>query len=261
MVMMQKIPIFIVGLPRTGSTLIEQILASHSLVEGTSELPNITIIAHSTAKYRRDKKTYPETMAELLKRDWKGYGREYLDQTAHHRTENLPFFIDKMPNNFVHVGLIKLILPNAKIINTRRHPLDSCLGAYKQLFAQGQTFTYDMNELSEYYKNYIDIMDHWHEVFPGEILDVHYEDTVTDLNKQVNRILEFCELPFEEDCLNYHKTDRHVKTASSEQVRQPIYKTALGLSEKYAANIHLWREELEEICESLPESVKLAVKG
>ncbi len=257
---MAEDPIFIVGLPRSGSTLIEQILASHSQVEGTSELHNIGSIAYATAKYRHDGKTYPQTMKELLKRDWRGYGKEYLDQVAHHRVSNTPFFIDKMPNNFSHIGLIKLILPNAKIINTRRHPIDSSLGAYKQLFASGQSFSYDMLELADYYNNYIDIMQHWHEVFPGEILDVHYEETVTNLEQQVRRILDYCKLPFEQSCINFHKTNRHVKTASSEQVRQPIYKSALGLSQKYEKHLDLWHEELASVISTLPERVVEAVK-
>ncbi len=253
-------PIFIVGLPRSGSTLIEQILASHSQVEGTSELQNIGSIAYATAKYRTDGKTYPQTMTELLKRDWRGYGKEYLDQVAHNRVNNTPFFIDKMPNNFSHIGLIKLILPNAKIINTRRHPVDSCLGAYKQLFASGQNFSYDMLEIADYYNNYIDIMQHWHHVFPGEILDVHYEETVTDLENQVKCILEYCQLPFEQACVNFHQTQRHVKTASSEQVRQPIYKSALGLSKKYEQHLNLWQEELAEVINKLPTAVVRALK-
>jgi tetratricopeptide (TPR) repeat protein len=249
-------PIFIVGLPRSGSTLVEQILASHSLVEGTAELPNIGNIALSTAKYRRDGMFYPHTIHELQKRDWRGYGKEYLTQTAHHRVKKSPYFIDKMPNNFIHIGLIKLMLPNAKIINTRRHPVDSCLGAFKQLFAQGQNFTYDQFELVEYYKCYIDIMQHWHDVFPGEILDIHYEDTVTDLQAQVERLLTYCGLPFEKQCLQFYATQRHVKTASSEQVRLPIYTSALGLHNKYKENMHFWQHELQDIIRSLPDSVR-----
>ena len=190
-------PIFIVGLPRSGSTLIEQILASHSQVEGTSELPNMGNIAVSTGKFRHDGLIYPHTMSTLTGRDFAAYGKEYLQQIAHHRIQGTPFFIDKMPNNFAHVGWIKLILPNAKIINTRRHPIDSCLGAYKQLFAKGQHFTYDMFELAEFYRSYVEIMTHWHSVLPGQILDVHYEDTVTNLEAQVRKILSFCQLEFE----------------------------------------------------------------
>jgi hypothetical protein len=153
-------PIFIVGLPRTGSTLVEQILASHSQVEGTAELPNLGGIANSTGKYRPDGLAYPDTIATLTKRDFESYGREYLKQVARHRVLGKPFFIDKMPNNFIHAGWLKLILPNAKIINTRRHPMDSLLGVYKQLFAKGQPFTYDVYDLAEFYRCYIEIMAH-----------------------------------------------------------------------------------------------------
>jgi tetratricopeptide (TPR) repeat protein len=249
-------PIFIVGLPRSGSTLIEQILASHSLVEGTSELPNIGDIAIGTGRYRADGLTYPKTLRSLTKRDLKAYGKEYLQQIDRHRTSRTPFFIDKMPNNFAHIGFIKLILPNAKIINTRRHPLDSCLGAYKQLFAKGQNFTYEKFELAQFYCDYIDVMDHWHKVFPGEILDIHYEETVTDLEKQTRKVLEFCGLNFEDQCLRYYETKRAVKTASSEQVRQPVYTSALGFWENYSSQIEDWKDHLEDVIADLPDSVK-----
>lgn len=253
-------PIFIVGLPRTGSTLIEQILASHSQVEGTGELPNINNTAIATAQYRQDNKIYPHTLDDFSTRDWKYYGKEYLDQVAHHRIENKAYFIDKLPNNFTHIGWIKMILPNAKIIISRKHPIDSCLGAYRQLFAKGQDFTYDMFELAEYYQNFIRICDHWKSVFPGEILDVHYEDTVTDFDNQVKRILDFCGLEFEEQCLKFYETKRAVKTASSEQVRSPIYKDALALWKKYEneGNLDIWKDELKSIIDALPESVKSA---
>ncbi len=249
-------PIFIVGLPRTGSTLVEQILASHSQVEGTAELPNLGAIANGTGKYRPDNLAYPETIATLTQRDFESYGREYLKQVARHRVLGTPFFIDKMPNNFIHAGWLKLILPNAKIINTRRHPMDSLLGVYKQLFAKGQPFTYDTVELAEFYRCYIEMMTHWHEVLPGQVLDVHYEDTVTNLEAQVRRILDFCGLEFEESCLRFYETARPVKTASSEQVRQPIYTSALGLWKKYGDNLTLWQEELKDIIDELPRSVR-----
>ena len=249
-------PIFIIGLPRSGSTLVEQILASHSQVEGTAELPNLGAIATGTGKYRHDGLTYPQTASILTARDFAAYGKDYLKQVAHHRVEGTPYFIDKMPNNFIHVGWIKLTLPNARIINTRRHPIDSCLGAYKQLFAKGQDFTYDMLELSEFYRTYVDIMDHWRAVLPGAVLDVHYEDTVTDLEAQVRKLLDFCGLPFEEQCLRFHETRRAVKTASSEQVRKPIYRSALGLWKKYGDALDTWQEDLAQIIDDLPDSVK-----
>ncbi len=249
-------PIFIVGLPRSGSTLIEQILASHSMVEGTEELHYIGSIAHSTGQYRQDKLGYPATLAQLTARDLKAFAQQYLKQTQHYRVQGRPLFIDKMPNNFVHVGFIKLLFPNAKIINTRRFPLDSLLGAYKQLFAKGQNFTYDMLELSEYYRSYVAIMDFWHEQFPDQILDVHYELHMDDFEGQVRRILDYCRLPFEEQCLRFYETERAVRTASSEQVRQPIYRSALGLWKHYEQHLDLWQQDMQQIIAGLPEQVK-----
>ena len=248
-------PIFVVGLPRSGSTLVEQILASHSQVEGTSELADISLVATGTGRYRGDGLLYPETVGTLTGRDFASYGREYLRQVARHRVRGTPRFIDKMPNNFVHVGWIGLILPNARIIDTRRHPLDSCLAAYRQLFAKGQHFTYDMFELAEYYRGYVGIMEHWDEVLPGQVLRVHYEDTVTDLESQVRRILDFCGLGFEEACLRFFETERAVKTASSEQVRQPIYTGAMGLWKEYRAEMAPWEDSLADILTTLPPSV------
>ncbi len=248
-------PILIVGLPRSGSTLVEQILASHSLVEGTSELPNLARIANSVGRYRSDGKVFPESLKDLKNRDWRAYGKQYIDETRRHREEGIPFFTDKMPNNFSLIGFLHLVLPNAKVINTRRHPYDSCLGAYKQLFGKGQNFTYDMYDLADYYNQYHKTVSHWHEVLPGKILDVHYEETVTDLEGQVRRILEHCGLPFEEQCTRYWETDRAVRTASSEQVRQPIYTGALGKWRRYEAHLGLWREQLGDIVSELPEVV------
>jgi tetratricopeptide (TPR) repeat protein len=251
-------PIFIVGLPRSGSTLIEQILASHSQVEGTAELPTLVHLAFSIGRYRADKKMYPESVRELRGRDLKAYGRQYVEESAAFRSTSRPNFTDKMPNNFSHVGLIHLILPNAKIINARRHPFDSCLGGYRQLFAKGQTFTYDMAELAAYYRQYHETMKHWHRVLPGKVLDVHYEETVTGLEAQVRRILAHCGLPFEEACVRFHENTRAVKTASSEQVRQPIYSGALGYWRRYEQHLDLWREELGDIVDDLPEAVRNA---
>jgi tetratricopeptide (TPR) repeat protein len=248
-------PILIVGLPRSGSTLVEQILASHSQVEGTSELPNLGRVANSVGRYRSDKKQFPESARELRNRDWRAYGKQYIDETRRHRAEGTPFFTDKMPNNFSLIGFLHLILPNAKVINTRRHPYDSCLGAYKQLFGKGQNFTYDMYDLADYYNEYHKIVSHWHEVMPGKILDVHYEETVTDLDGQVRRILEHCGLPYEEQCSRFWETRRAVRTASSEQVRQPIYTGALGKWRLYEEHIELWQEQLGDIVAELPETV------
>ncbi len=251
-------PIFIVGLPRSGSTLIEQILASHSQVEGTAELPTLGQVASSIGRYRSDRKQYPETVRDLRSKDFRAYGRQYIDKTRAFRTTDKSYFTDKLPNNFSHVGFVHLILPNAKIINARRHPYDTCLGGYKQLFGKGQDFTYDMMELAAYYRQYHETMRHWHRVLPGKVLDVHYEETVTDLETQVHRILEHCGLPFEEACVRFHETRRAIKTASSEQVRQPLYTSALGTWRRYEKYLDLWREEFADILEELPETVRNA---
>ena len=246
-------PIFIVGLPRSGSTLVEQILASHSQVEGTAELPILGRIAESIGRYRTDETRYPEAVRDLRDKDLRGYGKEYIEQSRRFRMTDKPLFTDKLPNNYPLMGFAALILPNAKIINARRHPFDSCLGAYKQLFGAGQTFTYDMLELAHYYQQYDAMMKHWHAVLPGKVLDVHYEETVTDLEGQVRRILDHCELPFEESCVRFHETERAVKTASSEQVRQPIYTSGLGKWRRYEAHLDLWQEQLGDIVSELPE--------
>lgn len=251
-------PIFIVGLPRSGSTLIEQILASHSQVEGTQELPTLPRLANSIGRYRPDHEQYPYTVRDLRARDFRAYGRQYLEDASPYRTTKRPHFTDKLPNNFSHIGLIHLILPNAKVINARRHPFDSCLGAYKQLFGKGQHFTYDMAELADYYRRYHETMQHWHRLLPGKVLDVHYEETVTDLGAQVRRILEHCGLPFEEACVRFYNTDRAVKTASSEQVRQPIYTRALGYWRRYEKHLGTWKEQLGDILDELPETVRNA---
>ncbi len=246
-------PILIVGLPRAGSTLVEQILASHSQVEGTSELPVLGKLANSIGQYRTDGVKYPEAARDLRNRDWRAYGKQYIEESQRHRLTDKPYFTDKLPNNFPHVGLLHLILPNAKIINARRHPFDNCLGAYKQLFASGQNYTYDILDLSHYYQQYDAMMKHWRDVLPGKVLDVHYEETVTDLESQVRSILDFCNLPFEQSCVDFHQTERAVKTASSEQVRQPIYTGALGTWRHYEKHLGLWQEQLGYIVDELPE--------
>jgi len=251
-------PIFIVGLPRSGSTLVEQILASHSQVEGTSELPVLSNIAESIGRYRTDGVRFPEAVRGLRDRDLRAYGMQYIEDSHRHRTTDKPMFTDKLPNNFPLVGFAHLILPNATIINARRHPFDSCLGAYKQLFGRGQNFTYDMLDLAHYYQQYHATMKHWHDALPGKVLDVHYEETVTDLEGQVRRILDHCGLPFEEGCLRFYETERAVKTASSEQVRQPIYSSALGKWRRYEKYLDLWKEHLGYIVDELPETVRNA---
>lgn len=217
-------PIFIVGLPRAGSTLLEQILASHSQVDGTMELHDILGIASSLSHQATP---YPLNVSALSSETLSKLGDQYLRQTRAYR-QGAPFFIDKMPNNFIHIGLIKKILPNAKIIDARRNPMDCCFSGFKQLFGEGQEFSYSLNDIGRYYNAYEKLMDHWHSVLPGEILTVQHEEVLDDLEAQVKRILAFCGLTFEEACLAFHKTKRVIKTPSSEQVRQPIYKTGMG---------------------------------
>ena len=233
-----KDPIFILGLPRAGSTLIEQILASHSMIDGTLELPNIL----STAQGLRGDDiygklgNYPKSMESLTAEKRESLGKIFIDDTKMHR-EDAPMFTDKMPNNFRHIGLIHLIMPNAKIIDARRYPLDCCFSMFKQLFAQGQEFTYGLAEAGSYYNSYVKLMDHWDRVLPNKILRVNNEDVIDDLDGQVRRILDYLELPFEEQCISFHETDRSVRTASSEQVRQPINKKGMGRWKPYAKHL------------------------
>ncbi len=231
----EPVPIFIVGLPRSGSTLLEQILASHPLVEGTAELPDIAR-AISEITRRHPEQRYPQALARLSDAEIAGLGRDYLERTRRHRSGK-PFFTDKMPNNFAAVGLIRLMLPQARIIDARRHPLDSCLGCYRQHFAQGQSFTYDLEELADFYLEYRRMMAHWSEVLPGQVLEIRYEDMVRDQEAQTRRLLEFCGLPWDERCLRFHETERAVRTASSEQVRLPLYDSALGRWRTYGEQL------------------------
>ena len=246
-------PIFVVGLPRSGSTLIEQILASHSAVDGTHELHDLAEVVRGIGGPRKRKEQFPGILAEIEPDAFARIGEKYIEATRKFRGK-APFFIDKNPNNFVFAGLLKLALPNAKVINARRHPLDSCFGSYKQLFASGQPFSYDLVELGEYYLQYTRLMEHWHEVLPGYVLDVHYEDNIADLETQVRRMLDFCNLPFEESCLRFHETERAVKTASSEQVRQPIYSSSVNLWRNYEDHIGDLIEVLEPLLMKLPEA-------
>ncbi|MFC3098967.1 tetratricopeptide repeat-containing sulfotransferase family protein [Alteraurantiacibacter palmitatis] len=223
-------PIFILGMPRAGSTLIEQILASHSLVEGTMELPDLPQIAARLGgrKLRSQDSAYPEILADLSAQECAALGEEYLERTRIQRKTDAPFFIDKMPNNFLHIGLIRLILPKAKIIDARRHPLACCFSNFKQHFARGQAFSYDLAELGGYCLGYTQAMAHFDAVQPGAVHRVFYEAVVDDLEGEVRRLLGFLGLPFEEACLNYHASERAVRTASSEQVRQPIFREGLN---------------------------------
>jgi hypothetical protein len=222
-------PIFVVGLPRAGSTLIEQILSSHSQVEGTMELPDISHLARELGgqKLRDEVSKYPETLAGLDRERLRALGEAYIARTRVQRKTDRPFFIDKMPNNFAHLGLIHLILPNAKIIDARRHPMANCFSAFKQHFARGQTFTYDLGELGRYYRDYVELMAHFDAVLPGRVHRVHYERMVADTEGEVRRLLAACGLPFEDACLRFNETERAVRTASSEQVRRPIFTDAV----------------------------------
>lgn len=250
----QPVPVFIVGLPRSGSTLIEQILASHSQVEGTHELTDLSRVVRELRRRTRGDRQFPAVVSSLNTAGWSRLGREYMGRTEQFRRQGAPVFIDKNPNNFVFAGVIRLALPNAKIINARRHPLDSCLGTFKQLFASGQPFSYDLVELGEYYLQYQRLMAHWHRVMPGFVLNVHYERVVSDLEGEVRRLLDFCGLPFEDACLRFHETDRAVKTASSEQVRRPIYASSVNLWRNYERHLGDLVEILEPVLESLPEA-------
>jgi tetratricopeptide (TPR) repeat protein len=222
-------PIFIVGLPRSGSTLVEQILASHGSVEGTQELPDITMIARAIARRtsRTEATAYPRALEKFTAEELRELGERYMAQTRIQRKTRAPFFLDKMPNNFAHVGLIHLILPYAKIIDTRRHPLGCGFSCFKQHFARGQHFTYDLGELGRYYADYVELMAHFDAVLPGRVHRVFYERMVEDTEGEVRRLLEYCGLPFEEGVLRFHENQRAVRTASSEQVRQPIFRDGL----------------------------------
>ena len=238
-------PIFIVGLPRAGSTLIEQILASHSQVDGTLELPNILSLAHRLRgrKQISDRERYPRILHELPDEELAALGQDYIANTAIHR-RGAPFFTDKMPNNFRHIGLISLILPNAKIIDARREPMACCFSGFKQLFAEGQEFSYSLDDIGNYYRIYIEMMAHWDRVLPGKVLRVQHEDVVEDLEGQVRRILDYCELPFEQACIDFHKTERAVRTASSEQVRQPISRSGVDQWRNFESHLGPLRDAL-----------------
>ena len=232
-----RTPVFILGMPRSGSTLIEQILASHSLVEGAGELPYIIMMSKNLGTNRTDNVRYPQIMELLDASELTGLGRTYLHHTQTHLGGDAAYFTDKMPANYSHVGLIRLILPHAKIIDARRGAMATCVANYRNLFGQGKNQSYDLTELAEYYLQYIEMMNHWDKVMPGAVLRVQYESVVEDLELEVRRILEFCELPFEEACISYHKNARPVNTASSEQVRQPIYDSAVSFWKNYESHL------------------------
>ena len=239
-------PIFVVGLPRSGSTLIEQILASHSKIEGTMELPNIMNIARKLGNSTKDRTAYPEVIESLQGSDLTDLGKSFIDETQFLRTGK-QYFIDKMPNNFSHIGLIKLILPNAKVIDARRNPMDTCFSCFKQLFARGQAFTYDLSEIARYYVNYVNLMDHWDKVLPGYIFKVQHEDLINNQEGVTRDLIDFCEVDFESSTLEFYKTKRAVKTASSEQVRQPINTKGVNQWKNYEAHLKDMKFHLESI--------------
>jgi tetratricopeptide (TPR) repeat protein len=241
-------PIFIVGLPRSGSTLVEQILASHSSVEGTMELPNIINITHRFDDMVTSRDGYPETVGTAPIGLLSALGSRYLEETAPLRT-GCEHFTDKLPNNFSHVGLIHAILPHATIIDARRHPMDSCFSTFKQHFAEGQTFSYDLTDLGRYYRCYLSLMDHWDAVLPGKVLHVQYEELVRDPEANIRRLLEHCRLPFEPACLSFHETRRPVRTASAEQVRQPLYTSGVGYWRHFEAELEPLRLALGDSLE------------
>jgi len=228
-------PIFILGMPRSGSTLLEQILASHSRVEGTTELPFMAGIGERHLATSPDNPT--PSLTSLSGKHLMTLAEHYLSSAESHRAEGCEYFIDKEPDNFLYVGLIALLLPNALVIDARRGPMDTCVGNFRQLFGNGKEFSYELHELGHHYLQYLRIMQHWDEILPGKVLRVQYEDLIENTEAEIRRMLEFCGLEFEDDCLNYHESDRVVTTASSEQVRQPMYKSAVGFWKNYQSHL------------------------
>jgi tetratricopeptide (TPR) repeat protein len=267
-------PIFIVGLPRAGSTLLEQILSSHSAVEGTMELPDIVAIAARLMQSRAGDRaandlgaagdpgtasdpgaaSYPAVLGTLTAADCRALGEEYLARTRIQRHTSAPFFIDKMPNNFLYVGLIQMILPNARIIDARRHPLACCFSGFKQHFARGQNFSYGLEDIGRYYRDYVELMAHFDAVLPGRVHRVAYEALVGDIETEIRRVLDYCGLPFEEGCLRYYENDRAVRTASSEQVRKPIFRDALDQWRHYEPWLGPLKKALGPVLECYPSA-------
>ena len=246
-------PIFIVGLPRAGSTLIEQILCSHSLVEGTMELPQLPNIARRLAGSKQEEEgVFLKRLASLPPDELRALGEGYLAETRIMRKTGAPFFIDKMPNNFTYVGLIHLILPNAVIIDARRHPLGCGFSCFKQHFARGQWFTYGLEDLGQYYRDYVELMAHWDEVLPGKVGRVFYETLIDDPETEIRRLLAHCGLPFEPACLKFYENDRAVRTASSEQVRQPIFRAAVDHWRRYEPWLDPLKQALGNVLTEYP---------
>ena len=247
-------PIFILGLPRTGSTLVEQILSSHSSVEGTMELPDIAVIAQSLDERRAgpDEPKYPELLATMEEDALGDLGHAYIEHTRAQRKLGTPFFIDKMPNNFIHVGLIHLILPNARIIDVRRHPLACGLSLFKEHFARAQNFSYNLEDIGRCYRDYVELMAHFDAVLPGRVHRVFYEAMVNDTETEVHRLLQYCGLPFEKACLQFYKNERAVSTASSEQVRSPIFREGIDHWRHYEPWLTPLKESVGSLVDAYP---------
>ena len=256
-------PIFIVGLPRSGSTLLEQILSSHSAVEGTMELPEIISMTRDLRRRAGPgpDATYFDALASLDADAVRALGEQYIERTRIQRKTPAPYFIDKMPNNFVHVGLIHLALPNARIIDARRHPLACCFSCYKQHFARGQNFTYSLEDIGRYYADYVALMAHFDEVLPGRVHRVIYEHMVEDTEAEVRRLLDYCGLPFEDACLRFFENDRPVRTASSEQVRKPIYRDGIDHWRHYEPWLEPLKTALGPVLEAYPAAPEHAGSG
>ena len=250
-------PIFIVGLPRAGSTLIEQILSSHSSVEGTMELPEIISMTRDLRQQAdSDGHTgngYTDVLARMDAEELRAFGEQYIERTRIHRKSAAPHFIDKMPNNFFHLGLIHLALPNAKIIDARRHPLACCFSGFKQHFARGQGFSYSLEDIGRYYRDYVELMGHFDDVLPGRVHRVIYENMVDDTEAEVRRLLDYCDLPFESQCLRFFENERPVRTASSEQVRKPIYREGIDHWRHYDEWLEPLKAALGEVLVEYPK--------
>jgi tetratricopeptide (TPR) repeat protein len=248
--------IFVLGLPRAGSTLVEQILSSHTLIEGTQELPDvIAIVKGLSGRHRRiDPSKYPDVLATMEPEELTALGDRYLESTRVHRKRGTPFFIDKMPNNWLHVGLIHLMLPNARIVDARRHPLSCCFSNFKQHFARGQNFTYSLEDIGRYYARYVELMAHFDAVLPGRVHRVTYERMVEDTDGEVRRLLDHCGLPFEESCLRFYENDRAVRTASSEQVRRPIFRDGVDQWSHYEPWLEPLKVALGPVLDAYPDA-------
>ncbi len=253
-------PIFIVGLPRSGSTLIEQILASHSQIEGTMELPDMIAVAREALRLSGDPH-YPDALAKLSKEDLRALGEQYIDRTKVYRRAGKPFFIDKMPDNFIHTGLIQLILPNARIIDARRHPLACGMSAFKQNFALGQVFSYGLADIGRYFSDYVRLMAHIDTVLPGRVYRVFYERLVADTEGETQRLLTHIGVPFEDACLRFYENDRAVRTASAEQVRRPIFTSGLESWKPYEPWLEPLKTELGTTLDAYPSPFREAASG